>query len=171
MSHVHTLDLHRFRLGELDADRAEQIRSHLDHCERCAQRLAVQQNEREAFVAQPTPEVLKRAIRPPAANRTAPMWRLGLVAVAAAAMFAVVATNLDSSGALDEDLVQTRTKGELPDLELWLQSEAGPRAMRAGESLSSGDTVQLLFSDSTAPAVVRDPSIVGALYVIMPMRV
>lgn len=34
-----------------------------------------------------------------------------------------------------------------------------------------GETVQFLLSDPTAPALVRDPADVGALYVIMPMRV
>lgn len=34
-----------------------------------------------------------------------------------------------------------------------------------------GDTVQFVFADTTAPALVRDPGNVGALYVIMPMRV
>lgn len=34
-----------------------------------------------------------------------------------------------------------------------------------------GDTAQFLLADSTSPALVRDPSEVGALYVIMPMRV
>jgi DNA polymerase-3 subunit beta len=34
-----------------------------------------------------------------------------------------------------------------------------------------GDTAQYVLSDSSAPALVRDPLDVGALYVIMPMRV
>lgn len=34
-----------------------------------------------------------------------------------------------------------------------------------------GETVQFLFSESAAPALVRDPADVGALYVVMPMRV
>lgn len=34
-----------------------------------------------------------------------------------------------------------------------------------------GETAQFLFSDSTSPALVRDPADVTALYVIMPMRV
>ena len=34
-----------------------------------------------------------------------------------------------------------------------------------------GDTVQFILADTTAPALVRDPGDVGALYVIMPMRV
>ncbi|MBY0356016.1 MAG: DNA polymerase III subunit beta [Rickettsiales bacterium] len=34
-----------------------------------------------------------------------------------------------------------------------------------------GDTAQYIFSDSASPALVRDPVDVGALYVIMPMRV
>ncbi len=34
-----------------------------------------------------------------------------------------------------------------------------------------GETVQFLLSDPTAPALTRDPSDVGVLYVIMPMRV
>lgn len=34
-----------------------------------------------------------------------------------------------------------------------------------------GESAQFVFSDSSAPAIVRDPADVGALYVIMPMRV
>ncbi len=34
-----------------------------------------------------------------------------------------------------------------------------------------GDSAQFVFADSAAPALVRDPADVGALYVIMPMRV
>jgi len=34
-----------------------------------------------------------------------------------------------------------------------------------------GDTAQFVFADSNSPTIVRDPSDVGALYVIMPMRV
>lgn len=34
-----------------------------------------------------------------------------------------------------------------------------------------GDAVQFVFADSQSPALVRDPADVGALYVIMPMRV
>ncbi|MGE0755215.1 MAG: DNA polymerase III subunit beta [Alphaproteobacteria bacterium] len=34
-----------------------------------------------------------------------------------------------------------------------------------------GDTAQFLFNDSSAPALVRDAGDMGALYVIMPMRV
>jgi DNA polymerase-3 subunit beta len=34
-----------------------------------------------------------------------------------------------------------------------------------------GDTAQFLFNDSASPAIVRDTADVGALYVIMPMRV
>ncbi|MBN67186.1 MAG: DNA polymerase III subunit beta [Rickettsiales bacterium] len=33
------------------------------------------------------------------------------------------------------------------------------------------DTAQFVFADASSPALVRDPSDVGALYVIMPMRV
>lgn len=34
-----------------------------------------------------------------------------------------------------------------------------------------GDTAQFVFADSASPTIVRDPADVGALYVIMPMRV
>jgi DNA polymerase-3 subunit beta len=34
-----------------------------------------------------------------------------------------------------------------------------------------GDTAQFVLADSTSPALVRDTADVGALYVIMPMRV
>ena len=34
-----------------------------------------------------------------------------------------------------------------------------------------GETAQFIFADSASPTIVRDPADVGALYVIMPMRV
>jgi DNA polymerase-3 subunit beta len=34
-----------------------------------------------------------------------------------------------------------------------------------------GETVQFIFADQASPTLVRDPADVGALYVIMPMRV
>ena len=34
-----------------------------------------------------------------------------------------------------------------------------------------GDTAQFVFADANSPTIVRDPADVGALYVIMPMRV
>ena len=34
-----------------------------------------------------------------------------------------------------------------------------------------GETTQVMLADSASPALVRDPSDVSALYVIMPMRV
>ena len=34
-----------------------------------------------------------------------------------------------------------------------------------------GETAQFVFADSNSPTIVRDPADVGALYVIMPMRV
>jgi DNA polymerase-3 subunit beta len=33
------------------------------------------------------------------------------------------------------------------------------------------DTVQMIFADSQSPALIRDPADLGALYVVMPMRV
>ena len=36
-------------------------------------------------------------------------------------------------------------KGETPTLEVWVRSDAGPRALREGESVSAGDAVQLAF--------------------------
>jgi DNA polymerase-3 subunit beta len=51
--------------------------------------------------------------------------------------------------------------------------EAGFNSRYLIEMLSQieGETVQMVFSDSSAPAVIRDTGNVGALYVIMPMRV
>ena len=34
-----------------------------------------------------------------------------------------------------------------------------------------GDSAQFVFGDSQSPALIRDPADVGALYVVMPMRV
>jgi hypothetical protein len=149
-SHVHTLELHRFRLGELDPDEHSRVRSHLDGCDRCTERLAVQQAERKAFAARQLPSALLEAERPQPANRS--MMRFfgpaALIVVAAAAL--VIATPFDTLAPLDPIVDEVRPKGDLPDLELWLNTDVGPRPLRAGERLATGDTVQMLFRPAGA---------------------
>lgn len=53
------------------------------------------------------------------------------------------------------------------DLEIGFNS----RYMLDMLSQIEGETVQFVFAESAAPALVRDPGDVGAIYVIMPMRV
>src|SRR5213076_735145 len=42
MNHVSTLDLHRLRYGELDKARASEVRTHVDGCPTCTERLQAQ---------------------------------------------------------------------------------------------------------------------------------
>ena len=46
-----------------------------------------------------------------------------------------------------------RPKGSLPDAEVWLSTSDGPRPLRRGEVVHSGDTVQVLFDAQGASTV------------------
>lgn len=146
--HISTLNLHRLRYGELDGDDLASVNEHLESCERCQRRLGVQQAERNAFEISPLPAALQEAALPTIpANR--PMWpRIVAIAAVALAAMAIGFLSLPSEVApVEPDPVDDgiRAKGDLPAIEVWLDTERGPRALRAGESLEPGDRVQLLY--------------------------
>lgn len=147
-AHISTLDLHRHRYGELAGDAAERVASHLQSCERCQRRLGVQQAERNSFAITPIPPAIQEIALPTRpANR--PIWpRVVAIAAVALAAAAVGVLGLPREGApIDQapEHEDIRAKGDLPTLEVWVDSRSGPRALRAGEALHAGDRVQLLF--------------------------
>ncbi len=152
MSHPSALALHQYRLDELDADERAAVKTHCSTCERCASRLGAQQAARTAFVAEDVPSAIERLAKP--AN--GPWLQLfagatPLLALAAALLLAVLSPN--DSG--------VRTKGTLPDVELWVGTSEGPRALRPEETLGEGAVVQVLYDTNGARHAVlagRDSS-------------
>ncbi len=147
--HVSTLDLHRLRYGELSPAKAAALRAHLQTCELCARRHRTQLAEREVFALASVPPAIAALSTPPARGRR--WWRYG--GLAAALTAAVVAWSLTAPEPTDDASMSTRAKGDSIDLEIWVSTESGPRPLRPGESLRSGDTVQLLYDPGDATAV------------------
>lgn len=146
MSHVSTLRLHRLRLGELSPTEEGEIRRHLADCPRCAARLDLQEQQRQAFVAAPIPEALRPQPAPWA--RWLRWAGLALLPVAAALFLVVRLPEISTAPeppALRAETPGLRTKGEAAHLEAWIDAPAGPVALRDGQPLSAGARVQLRF--------------------------
>lgn len=138
MKHINTLQMHRFRYGELGAEEMDGIRQHLETCPQCAAQLRQAEATRVEFQILPIP----RAIRVPPAPRwrSARLW--GAVALAAAAGFAAVLT-------LGEP--EERVKGvDLPELQAWVQADGGPRLLAPGAAVAPGASVQLRYRTERA---------------------
>jgi hypothetical protein len=143
--HISTLKLHQYRYNELPSDGRFEVEAHLASCARCAERLAVQQREREAFVAMPVPPAILGASAPRRASWL--RWLLpagGLVAVAAAVLLAV---GVPMSG---KNHVKGHGHG---DLEALVESPQGPRALHPGETVHAGSVVQLSYDREGASHV------------------
>lgn len=157
MSHLSTLALHQLRLGELASDDAAAAEAHLAACERCRRRADAQQAQRAAFEAAPVPPAILAASAP--ANRPWPRWIASVVAVAAAAMIGV-------SLAWGPHPETTRIKGDMPEIELWVRSDAGVRVVHAGEKLGPGDVVQVKYAtDGAAYAILAGRDQTGEIEV------
>ena len=155
--HLSTLTLHQLRIGELAADARQAATSHLAGCERCRKRLAVQERTRDEFVLQPVPAALRPAPERPGLVS----WVRSLVPLAAiafaAATFVVVPAIRDQAPA---EVEAARTKGGGASLEVWVDRDAGPRALRDDEPLVAGDRIQVLYDPEGAEQVAlvgRDP--------------
>lgn len=141
MSHPSALALHQYRLDELDSAERSAVDEHCSTCERCQARLGGQRAARAAFVNEPVPAAIERLATP--ANGPLLRWVAGaapLFALAAALLLAVL-TPPDAG---------VRTKGVLPDVELWVGTSDGPRALRPDEALGEGAVVQVLYDTNGA---------------------
>ncbi|MCB9758940.1 MAG: zf-HC2 domain-containing protein [Alphaproteobacteria bacterium] len=150
MAHLSTLKLNQLRYGELTADDEAAARAHLDTCERCADRLRAQEANRAAFVLQPVPPALKAPAPSP--------WRRWWVAVtpvlALAALILIIPrlTSLNDQGtgtvsglSEDHETDRTRIKGARVELEAWLNTPRGERALNKGDAVATGDVIQFRF--------------------------
>lgn len=149
MTHLSTLELHRFRLGELPAERVTEIETHLDSCTRCATRAGIQQQQAVAVAAAPLPALLAADIRP--ANRP---WRGAFASVTAVAAAVFLVVGLSGPLVHPEVSPTTRSKGVLPTVELWVGGEAGVHPLRSHQKLSAGDKVQVLYDTEGASFAV-----------------
>jgi len=161
MSHLSTLALHRYRLGELSSSEADAAALHLESCNPCQARMAAAQEDDDAVAAEPLPAFLADLSdaplpdEPPApepAQWAVFLRRVGMPAVsllAAAAMLLVALSSMQRP--IEDDGL--RTRGDLPDLEVWLQSSDGHRPLQVGEALGDGDQVVLFFHPHDAERV------------------
>jgi hypothetical protein len=143
--HLSTLALHRLRYGELSDVETAAARDHLSACADCADRLAAQERDRAAFVARPVPPRILAEARASRASRAGyRRWAAGGAAVLALAASALLVT-----GPSDE----IRTRGELPEIEAWVDRGRGPELLDPGEPVAAGDRVSLKYDPHGASAV------------------
>jgi hypothetical protein len=137
--HLSTLTLNRLRYGELTGDALGSARAHLADCADCAARLAAQERNRAAFEAMPVPVAIREATPLPANDHRG--WSRWLGAVAAVAAAAVVAITVVSPplGAGDGD----RPKGDVPDVEAWVDQDGGPVKITSDRQVHPGDRIQI----------------------------
>lgn len=135
MTHLSTLTLHRFRLGELDADAERGARTHLVDCPVCASRLGHQDRTRAAFASEPVPAALLP--RPGLTGRLRGWWA-ALVVVPALAAALLYLGPLAERG-------DTRLKGESAALVAWIEVGDSARPVYTDERLAPGTRVQLRY--------------------------
>ena len=159
MSHLSTLALYRYHLGELPPPERLQADAHLASCAPCQARLEAARADDEAVASEPLPPLLQD-LAAPSAERDAPtpsQWalflrRVGMPAVSllAAAVVLLMALPITQQPSPPPG---NRTRGALPDLEVWLQEASGHRPLRVGEALGEGDQVVLFYHPHHAPSV------------------
>ncbi len=143
MSHISTLRLHQFRLGELpDADDAA-LRVHLADCALCAGRLGSQHATQLAFARLPMPSAL--VPKPTMWERLGAMRWLFVVAPVFAALFLTVRLGPSIVDPVAPGEPDGRTKGVHPGLEAWVQTGQSTRPLYAGEKVRAGTRVQLKY--------------------------
>lgn len=143
-----TLMLHLYHQGELDDPDRSQVKAAIDADPDTRRRYQALLAAEADFAVQPIPEALAVLSRPPvpAWRRWLPVWgpAVGLAAVAATALL-IAGPVLPGSGVPSDPPGYIGTKGALPDLEVWIAGESGPRPLGHGERVGAGDTVQLAF--------------------------
>jgi hypothetical protein len=175
MTHLSTLELVRFRAGELSPDRHAAAQQHLADCSTCHARADAAQADDDAVAVEPLPDWLPRE----GAAQSPGQWALWVrrwlpasTSLAAAALMLVVALPVLRAPAMSGDGL--RSKGELPAMEVWVDSDGGARPLEVGEALQEGDRVQLFYDPRGADRVAlagRDHTGAIEIYgVLAPVR-
>ena len=142
MNHVTTLDLHRLRYGELDKARAAEVRTHVDGCATCTERLQAQHAMRAEFEVRPVPAALREASKRP----RVPTWVWALLPGLMVAALALVVVLPADVGTSYEDV---RYKGGGVELLLEGKGVVDPEATR----FHAGDRVQVRVAPGHAGQV------------------
>lgn len=145
--HLSTLHLHRYRYGELSPEEREEAERHVEQCDRCRERLHVQEATRRAFVLSPVPERLRRAQRPPARR----YWWGIVPALAALAVLMFLLPqapwNVESPG----EGRTTRIKGNVAALEVVAERDGRNVVLAPGSVVIPGDRLQMRFNPGPYP--------------------
>ena len=136
--------LDRFRLGELPAEEASDVRAHLAGCERCRAAEALLAAAEADYLALVPP-----LRRPPRAGR-AVAWGVGAMALAAVCVLA-----------LRPAAMEVRSKGAATAVGMYVQHDQTVRRALPGEAVAPGDVVRFVYS-SQEPRFVAILSIDGA---------
>jgi hypothetical protein len=142
MNHISTLDLHRLRYGELDKARSTEVRTHVDGCPACTERLQAQHAMRAEFEVLPVPTALREASKRP----RVPSWVWALLPGLVVAGLAFVVVVPADFGSPYEDV---RYKGGGVELLLDGRGVVDPQATRFHE----GDRVQVRIAPAQAGQV------------------
>lgn len=153
MSHPSTLKLHQYRYGELDAAASAELRAHVDACASCSERLRAQEAQRAEFVALPVPDAIRELEAAPVPWWRRLRWALVAGALIPAAAAALLLARPLLTGPVAPEIADTRTKGEAPALEVWVEGPEGLRVIGEGERLGAGDRVQPYFDPRGSPFV------------------
>lgn len=145
-AHLSTLRLHQYRYGELQDGEDTAVRAHLDACAVCRERLGAQEDERAAFALAPIPDAILQAAEADAPRTAGWLSRWLRPTLLAAAAAAAVLLSVVALQPTSETVETTRTKGVLGDVEIWIESDAGPRPLREDEALHTGSRVQILYN-------------------------
>ena len=145
MNPLSTLLLYRFHHGELEGAERERVRAAIESDPTTRTRYQEILASEAEFAVMPLPSSV--VALDPAPRR---WWAVavsfgGLVAVAAAILLVVApgGASMDSGIGPSEDVV--RTKGEIPELEVWFGAPEGARLLREHELVGEGDRIQLSF--------------------------
>lgn len=139
-----TLLLHRYHLGELDAERAARVREAIAHNPDVRRRYQAIVSVEAEIQTRPVPSAIAALGDRPARRWLRPLLGgVGGAAALVAVALVVVQVAVPTATTDAPSAPYIGVKGALPELEVWIGTPRGPRLLRPGEPVVVGDTVQL----------------------------